>query len=508
MNSIISNSTVVNERFRQTVDSVPMLVSVSDADKRAVYFNTQWRSFTGHSLGELVGEGWINDVHPDDRRHWLDVFERAFNAQEKFSLEYRLRRHDGEYHYVLDAGAPEFSADGKLVGYVSTAIDVTGQKVIQPAPRNIEITYGAVLDATIGNVAVIDCGGSIIAVNDGWLHFARQYDARPKAVGTGVNYLDVCRRAMEMENDAGSAMSGIVSVLDGSLPVFSLEYQFTNQVENRWFEMIVHPLRRVEGGAIITHLDITNRREAELQAQTLLQELVHVSRVAALGELTASFAHELGQPLTAILSNAQTARRVLKAKASSKSMLHEIVSDIIADNQRAAKIIERLRTMLKKGELRFGLVEVNKLISEVFELLGDEAITKRVKIALVLDPNASMVCGDRIQLQQVILNLMVNSFESMQRISVANRKLTIQTCVADKDRVVILARDSGPGIPDAHRELIFEPFFTTKPEGLGMGLAICRSIVQAHRGEISCQNNPEGGATFRVELPLARGDIV
>src|SRR5215831_15576671 len=166
MNSIISNSTVVNERFRQTVDSVPMLVSVSDAEKRAVYFNTQWRSFTGHSLGELVGEGWINDVHPDDRRHWLDVFERAFNAQEKFSLEYRLRRHDGEYHYVLDAGAPEFSADGRLVGYVSTAIDVTGQKVIQPASRNIEITYGAVLDATIGNVAVIDCGGSIIAVND------------------------------------------------------------------------------------------------------------------------------------------------------------------------------------------------------------------------------------------------------------------------------------------------------------------------------------------------------
>ena len=508
MNAIVRGAGEVNERFRQTVDSVPMLVSVSDAEKRGVYFNTQWRSFTGHSLGELLGEGWINDVHPEDRRHCIDVFERAFNAREKFSLEYRLRRHDGEYHYVLDAGAPEFSDDGTLLGYVSTAIDVTGQKLIQTGSRQNDSTYGAVLDATIGNVAVVDCAGRIIAVNEGWLQFARQHEGRLKDIGIGVNYLETCQRAKDMDSDAASALSGIVGVLDGSLPVFCLEYNCSSQAENRWFEMIVHPLRRVEGGAIITHLDITSRREAEMQAQALLQELAHVNRVAALGELTASFAHEMGQPLTAILSNAQTAKRLIAAKSFARSKIETILSDIIADNQRAGKIIERLRTLLKKGELRFGLLGVNKLIREVFELLGDEAISKRVKIALALDPSVSMVWGDRIQLQQVILNLMVNSFEAMQNTSVANRRLTIQTCVADKERVLILTRDSGPGIPAAQLDHIFEPFFTTKPQGLGMGLAICRSIIQTHRGEISCVNNPDGGVTFRIALPASRQNIL
>jgi len=507
MNAMVRGAVGVNERFRQTVDSVPMLVSVSDAERRGVYFNTQWRSFTGHSLGELVGEGWINDVHPEDRRHCIDVFERAINAREKFSLEYRLRRHDGEYHYVLDAGAPEFSDDGSLMGYVSTAIDVTGQKLVQPALQG-EMPYGAVLDATIGNVAVVDCAGRIIAVNEGWLQFARQHDARLKAVGIGVNYLEICQRAKEMESDAAMALGGIAGVLEGSLPVFNLEYKCSGEVENRWFEMIVHPLRRVEGGAIITHLDITSRREAESQAQSLLQELAHVNRVAALGELTTSLAHELGQPLTAILSNAHAAKRLMAGKSVAKSKIETILADIIADNQRAGKIINRLRTLLKKGELRFGLLGVNKLIREISELLADEAISKGVKVTLALDPNVSVVWGDRIQLQQVILNLMVNSFEALQAANLANRRLTIQTYVEDKERVVILARDSGPGIPAAQFDHVFEPFFTTKPQGLGMGLAICRSIIQAHRGKISCANNPDGGVTFRIALPASRQNIL
>jgi two-component system sensor kinase FixL len=505
MIAMVRGEAGVNERFRQTVDSVPMLVSVSDAERRGVYFNTQWRSFTGHSLGELLGEGWINDVHPEDRGHCNDVFARAFNAREKFSLEYRLRRHDGQYHYVLDAGAPEFSDDGALTGYVSTAIDVTGQRLVQSESRQSEMPYGAVLDATIGNVAIVDCAGRIIAVNESWLQFARHHDARLKAIGTGVNYLEICQRASgESESDAAAAMNGIAGVLEGSLGVFNLEYQCRSQADSRWFEMIVHPLRRVEGGAIITHLDITNRREAELQAHTLLLELAHVNRVAALGELTSSFAHELGQPLTAILSNAQTARRLIASKSVRKSKIDAILSDIVSDNQRAGKIIERLRTLLKKGQLKFGLLGVNKLIREVVELLSDEAMSKGVNVRLALDPGVSHVWGDRIQLQQVILNLLVNAFEAMQGTNAANRRLTIQTLIEHKDEVVILARDSGPGIPAAHLNQIFEPFFTTKTHGLGMGLAICRSIIQTHRGQISCVNNVDAGVTFRIAVPASR----
>lgn len=508
MNAMVGCAPRVSERFRQTVDSVPMLVSISDAEKQGVYFNTHWRTFTGRSLCELLGDGWIEDVHPEDRRHCIEVFEQAFSVGEKFSLEYRLRRHDGEYHYVLDAGAPEFSDHGALLGYVSTAIDVNSQKLIQTPFRQSEMSPDAVLDATIGNVAVVDCSGRIIGVNDGWLRFARQHGARLSMVGLGVNYLEICRRAVEFQNDAASALRGIISVLDGSLPSFRLEYSCFGHCEDRWFEMFVHPLRRHEGGAIVTHLDITNRREAELQAQSLLQELTHVSRVAALGELTASLAHELGQPLTAILSNAQASRRLLKSSPPTKSKLENILSDIVEDSERAGKIIDRLRKMLKKGELRFGLLRINELIREVVELLDDEAISKRVKVALDLNPDVSSVSGDRIQLQQVILNLMVNSFEAMQNTNIPNRRLTITSRVSDKGRVVILTRDSGPGIPPDQLNHIFEPFYTTKPDGLGMGLAICRSIIQTHRGEISCENNLERGVTFRITLPASGESIL
>jgi PAS domain S-box-containing protein len=167
MNAMVRGAGALNERFRQTVDSVPMLVSVSDAKRRGVYFNTQWCSFTGHSLGELLGEGWINDVHPEDRRRCIDVFEQAFSAREKFSLEYRLRRHDGQYQYVLDAGAPEFSDDGTLLGYVSTAIDVTGQKLIQAAHWQSNTTDGAVMDAAIGHDAVVDGLGRAHSISAG-----------------------------------------------------------------------------------------------------------------------------------------------------------------------------------------------------------------------------------------------------------------------------------------------------------------------------------------------------
>src|SRR5262249_16613497 len=155
----------------------------------------------------------------------------------------------------------------------------------------------------------------------------------------------------------------------------------------RWFEMIVHPLHRREGGAVITHLDISNRRTAELHAQSLSLELAHVGRVATLGELTASFAHELSQPLTAMLNNAQTGKELIAPKVGSFPMADDILSDLITDNLRAAKIVQQLRALLRKGQVRFRLLKLNKAIQDIVELLRDEAILKRVKVRLELDPN-------------------------------------------------------------------------------------------------------------------------
>jgi two-component system, LuxR family, sensor kinase FixL len=505
MSTVTESSLEVDDRFRRLVDSAPLLVFMADANMKGIYFNRQWLSFTGRSLSELTGDQWLNEVHPKDRTHCVEVLKTAFDARQQFSVECRLQRYNGEYHSVLNTGAPEFSEDGRFLGYISTAVDVSAQKIAEEAYRLSEMRCRAVFGPSIGNVVVIDCAGRIIAVNDGWLRFSRQQGARLKTVGTGANYLEVCQHAMRLnDHDAAMAINGIVEVLNGSLQEFSFEYRCPEASEEHWFEMIVNPLRRHEGGAIITHLNITKRRTAELQAQGLLQELAHVNRVAVLGELTASFAHELSQPLTAILSNAQVAKRLAGDKASTRSEMDDILSDIIADNLRAGKIIQQVRAMLKKGQVRFKALKLNKLVQDIFNLLRDEAILKRVKVSLVLDPEVSTVWGERIQLQQVVLNLMVNAFESMQDVDITIRQLTIQTGMAGKDNVAILVQDSGPGIPPERLDRIFEPFFTTKPEGLGMGLAICRSIILAHQGEISVANNPDRGVTFRVTLPVFR----
>jgi PAS domain S-box-containing protein len=499
MNSTDESALEPEERFRHLIDSIPLPIFVTDATGNGVYFNRQWLAFTGHSSDELSGNHWINDLHPEDRAECVEEFNTALEVQQGFSFECRLRRHDGDYHHILNTGIPEYASDGRFLGYIDTAVDINSQKAAEEALRYSEMRCNALFGPSVGNVALVDCSGRIIAVNDGWLRFTRRHGDQPK-LGVGANYLEICQRTMMSgEHDAKLAREGIAAVLDGSRPEFHLEYRCRGKTDE-WFEMIVHPLRRREGGAIITQLNVTARRRAEMQTQILLQELAHVNRVAALGELTASFAHELNQPLTAILSNAQAAKRLVEKNRATRG-IQPILSDIINDDLRAGRIIQSLRSMLKKGRTRFRPIKVNKLVEDVINLVREDAVLRRVEISLSLDPDVSTVWGERIQLQQVILNLVINAFDAMDGGDVAIRRLTLKTLMVDKRSIAIQVQDSGPGISPERLGRLFEPFFTTKPGGLGMGLVICRSIVQAHRGSISAVNNASGGAAFRVVLP-------
>lgn len=482
---------------------MPLLMCLLDTDLKGLYFNQQWISFTGRSQSGLQGNQWMADLHPVDREVYLEAFRRAVAAHEPFQVECRLRRQNGEFRYFQHTGTPQFEETGHLCSFMDTAVDVTDRKAVEDALRHSEMRCRAVFGPSIGNVAVIDCVGRIIGLNDGWLQFARQNGGRLRNVGVGVSYLEACQQAVKSGNtDAAAAHQGILQVLEGALPEFSLEYRSPTKSEELWYEMIVHPLQRQEGGAIITHLNITTRRRAELQAQTLLHELAHVSRVAVLGELTASFAHELSQPLMAIQTHAHVAKRLISDKQNGHQDLEDVLSDILADNLRAGKILQQLRALLKKDRVQFKPLKLNKLIRDVADLLHDQAVLRKVKVTLALEPHIPRVQGERIQLQQVVLNLMVNAFEAMRRGRGPERELTIQTSIIDEEHVALLVRDTGPGIPLKQMDRIFEPFFTTKKEGLGMGLAICRSMVELHGGQISVANNAEKGVTFRVVLPV------
>lgn len=226
----------------------------------------------------------------------------------------------------------------------------------------------------------------------------------------------------------------------------------------------------------------------------------HGSRRSTEREVAAALAHELSQPLGTILANAQSARRLLRLAHPNLRQLGSIVREIISDDRRAAAVIERVRTLAQKGEVPFRRLHVNHLVREVIHLLHKHATTDTAGIELKLAPQALLVRGDRIQLQQVLLNCLFNALEAMAE---SPKTLLIRTSLDGADSVLIEISDRGPGIPPAHLETIFEPFFSGKSEGLGMGLSICRSIMNAHSGRIWVTNNPEGGATFHLQLPLA-----
>jgi two-component system sensor kinase FixL len=244
------------------------------------------------------------------------------------------------------------------------------------------------------------------------------------------------------------------------------------------------------------------RAHAELEVARLRQELAHIGRVSALGELTASLAHELNQPLTAILNNAHVAQQLLEAEVPDVEALRDIVADILADDQRAAKVISRLRALLKKGELDHVLLDLNEIVRDVAELVRSDMVFRHVPMTLDLDPGLPQVRGDRVQLQQVILNLVLNSLEAMSEPDARDHVLGIRTSRAGPTAVSVAIRDSGAGIDMADVDRMFQPLYTTKTEGLGMGLAIARTIVDAHGGELRASNNPEGGATFEFSLPV------
>jgi two-component system sensor kinase FixL len=248
--------------------------------------------------------------------------------------------------------------------------------------------------------------------------------------------------------------------------------------------------------------DITELKKAKEEAQKRREEMAHLGRVATMGELAASLAHELNQPLTAIMSNAQAALRLTTGDSPDFDEVRDILSDIVADDRRAGQVIQGLRSLFRKGEFERVEVDINDLVQEVVSLIKSEAIIRNVSIETILDKSLPSVVGDKIHLQQVIINFILNASEAMANLDDVPRRIIISTIKADDQTVKVGIRDSGIGINEDNFNQIIEPFYTTKPEGMGMGLSINRSIIDAHFGRLWAENNPDRGSTFYFTLPI------
>ena len=295
-------------------------------------------------------------------------------------------------------------------------------------------------------------------------------------------------------------------IAESSLPPGSTVYFREPTVWERysWQIALVTAVILIQAGLISVLLREHRRRQlAEVQARQRMAELARVNRFSTAGELTASIAHEINQPLGSILTNAETAQAILKSPNPDIAELNEIVGDIVRDDRRASEVIRRMRSLLTKAPFELKSLDLNDVARETVEFLSTLAVARKVELTSLITQNTLPILGDRIQLQQVILNLVVNGIDAMKDTPGENRIISIRTSRVDKFAELSVS-DRGSGIPEDKLKEIFEPFFTSKAEGMGMGLSIARTIIEAHNGMISAKNRDHGGASFRIRLPLVR----
>jgi C4-dicarboxylate-specific signal transduction histidine kinase len=280
--------------------------------------------------------------------------------------------------------------------------------------------------------------------------------------------------------------------------------------EVRWFRIHSVPTTKADGvlgqlaGIIV---DITEQKAAEADATLQRQQVAHLMRVSMLGELSGAIAHEVNQPLTAIMSNAQAALHLLKQRSPDLLEVTEALKDIVSEDNRAGEVIQRLRMLMKKGESHFQSIDIHELVRSTADLLHSELVGRGVRLHTIFAAPMPAVSGDLVQLQQVLINLIVNASDAMASTLPSRRVVSISTGMLPSGAVEIRIKDNGPGLRPSDRGRLFEAFYTTKPNGLGLGLSICATIVQAHRGELTLANEETGGVVAILTLPAQQASL-
>ncbi|HEY7028104.1 MAG TPA: PAS domain S-box protein [Gemmatimonadales bacterium] len=520
-------------RLRELADAMPQIVWSVRPDGNFEYFNRRWYELTGVPQGEIGQEYWLPMTHPDDQALCVQALSESMRTGEPLQIEHRIRvRATGKYRWHLARARPVRNDEGVVVRWYGTCTDIEDQKVVEQAlrdarsdlerrvaERTVELSTAVVaLQQEIDERVVIEK-----ALRSSEDRFGRAFHSSPDPMlivaQANSQLLEVNERWEAMfgysrQEAIGETMAELGlfgSVEDreawnrrleirGPAPEFELGMR-TREGSRRRAVMVAETVEM--GGEpcfIIIIRDVTERKRAEHEAQEQRRELAHLSRVASLGELSGALAHEVSQPLAAILANAQAAQRLLAREPNPPAEITEILKDIVHDDQRAGQVIHRLRTLLKKGELDPRPCDLNEVVTEVLQLMHSELMQRGVSIRARLGPSLPLVLADRVQLQQVMLNLIVNACDAMSYEPRDERELEIVTAEVGQDSIKVSVIDRGIGIPDEKLEKVFNPFVTSKETGLGLGLAICRSIVTAHGGRLWAVNNTVRGATFHLVL--------
>ena len=481
-------------RFRIVADSAPVLIWMSGPDKLCTFFNKPWLDFTGRTAEQELGMGWAEGIHSDDVLGCLTTYVDSFDARQPFVLQCRLRRHDGEYRWISNNGVPRYDAQGSFAGYIGSCSDITER-------LRAEDKFRQVFEAAPNAMIMVDENGKIVLVN-GRAKAVFGYQ-RGEMIGLPIETLIPERFRREHSSHRSYFASQPQTRAMGGGRDISGRRQDGSEFP---VEISLNPIPTVEGRFVVASvIDISERRKAEAETHGLRQELTHISRVATMGEVAAAIIHELGQPLSAILANARAGLRFIASGQDAKEV-RDILEDIAADDQRADQVIQHLRALFRKGAAERQPLLLNDVVNDAVSVALGDARRKGVSIVLDLATPSPWVSGDRVQLQQVILNLIVNAFDAMATVTDRPREVTVRTRPLGTERVQVDVADTGSGIAAENLESIFKPFVTTKVGGMGMGLSVSHSIVSAHGGRLWAENAPQGGAIFHVILPSIPAD--
>jgi len=445
---------------------------------------------------------WFDRIHPEDRPRVQAQFEHCMQEKTEYRAGYRIVLPDGGIRYQYATGHPVTDDAGALVEFIGASMDMTEhwlaateRGLAEEALRKSEERWRAVFENSAIGVALTDQSGRFLATNSA---FQRMLGYTEEEIGN-LTFVELTHE------DYREANWQLVSeLLEGTRKQFQIEKQYRRKDGSSiWVSNNVSLVPGTESMPrflMALSEDITERKQTEDTLRRTQAELAHVTRVASLGEMTASIAHEVHQPLAAVVANGHACLRWLSASPPNVPRAVEAAERIVKDGKDAGEVVRRVRALFKRTAVEKVQLDLAEVIGEVLRLLDSYPARKHVSLDVVLDPDLPRVFADRVQLQQLVLNLMLNGLEALESVSGRVRRLSVRSTRAEAHQAVIQISDNGVGLDDPVGA--FEPFVTTKPEGMGLGLAICRSIVAAHGGSLSAERNTGFGTTFTVTLPI------
>ena len=492
------------DHLRLVIDTIPTLVWRAKPDGVPDFLNQPALDYTGLSLDQAE-VGWPGAFHPEDKKGMLIKWSAIRKSGKRGGLEARLRRFDGVYRWFLFEAKPLHDPSGNIVNWYGSATDIEDRKLAEFGLRESEQRFRDYAETASDwlwetgpdhrvtsiseHLNVVGLQTSPVSGRTRW-EVASDYHTEPEKWRLHQETLDTHRPFRDfvysLINESGSQ----VYVRTSGKPLFDVKGRFLGF--------------RGTGTDITASIRANQAEDALRRAQA---ELAHVTRVTMLGELTASIAHEVNQPLAAVVANAEASLRWLNREQPDLAAVRRSVEWVINDGCRASDVIRRVRALAKKSDMEAVRLELNQVVNEAIALVEGELIKHRVSLRTELAPGLPEILGDRVQLQQVIINLLINGIEAMGAVNDRRRELFIRSGKDDEGHLVLSVTDNGIGISAQNANLLFNAFFTTKSSGLGMGLSICRSIVEAHGGRMSASNNEGPGATFQLVLPLHSKDI-